>query len=104
MHYSEGPLYHHNYTPNDRTPDRVRNDYGRGYGCSETPEAPCMFAFSGWNDRKLIQTARSYHVGVVGLLMGDGSVHFVADEIDLGVWRAVATPKMVPGEAMFAGF
>jgi prepilin-type N-terminal cleavage/methylation domain-containing protein len=104
MHYSEGPLYQHNYTPDDRTPDRVRDDYGRGIGCSETPEAPCVFAFCCWNSRQMIQTARSYHPGVVGLLMGDGSVHFVADTIDLDLWRAASSPKMTPNERLFIGF
>ena len=36
-------------------------------------------------------TARSYHSGMVNVAMMDGSVHNVADLIDLTVWQAVST-------------
>lgn len=36
-------------------------------------------------------TARSHHKGGVNLLLGDGAAKFVADSIDLKVWRALAT-------------
>jgi prepilin-type N-terminal cleavage/methylation domain-containing protein len=36
-------------------------------------------------------TSRSYHAGGVMTAMADGSVHFVADTIDLGVWQARST-------------
>lgn len=36
-------------------------------------------------------TARSYHPGIVNVLMADGSVRNVAETVDLGVWRALAT-------------
>lgn len=36
-------------------------------------------------------TSRSYHTGVVNVLMMDGSVRTVSNSIDLGVWRASAT-------------
>jgi prepilin-type N-terminal cleavage/methylation domain-containing protein len=104
MHYPEGPLYQHNRTPNDKTPDEIRSQYGQIVGYKGTSDAPCEIFFNGWGDRRLTQIARSYHPGVVGLLMGDGSVHFVADEIDLNVWKAASSPKMVPGEVLFTGF
>lgn len=37
------------------------------------------------------RTARSRHLGGVHLLLADGSVHFISDAIDLGVWRALST-------------
>lgn len=45
--------------------------------------------------------ARSYHPGGVNVLLCDGSVRFVADGIDLGIWRAAATralnePEQLP--------
>jgi prepilin-type N-terminal cleavage/methylation domain-containing protein/prepilin-type processing-associated H-X9-DG protein len=36
-------------------------------------------------------TSRSYHPGVVNVAMVDGSIHTMASEIDLSVWRAMAT-------------
>ena len=35
--------------------------------------------------------SRSYHPGGVTVLLMDGSVQFVSDSVDLGVWRAAAT-------------
>lgn len=36
-------------------------------------------------------TSRSYHPGGVNVLLMDGSVHFVSNNIDLAAWRAAAT-------------
>ena len=36
-------------------------------------------------------TARSYHRGLVNVVMMDGSVHSIDDDIDLDVWRALST-------------
>ncbi|HEX8199494.1 MAG TPA: DUF1559 domain-containing protein [Isosphaeraceae bacterium] len=36
-------------------------------------------------------TARSYHKGSVNVLMMDGSVRSINDQIDLGTWRAIST-------------
>lgn len=38
-----------------------------------------------------IVSARSHHTGGVNATMGDGSVRFVSDSIDLLIWRAVGT-------------
>jgi prepilin-type processing-associated H-X9-DG protein len=38
-----------------------------------------------------IISARSHHTGGVNASMGDGSVRFVSDSIDLQIWRAVGT-------------
>ncbi len=43
-------------------------------------------------------TARSFHSGVVNTVMMDGSVHAVADSIQLDVWRGMAT--RAGGEAL----
>ncbi len=53
-------------TPNSKTPDA----YGHGFG---------------W------MAARGPHPGGVLTLMGDGSVRFVKDSVDLSAWRALAT-------------
>ncbi len=36
-------------------------------------------------------TSRSWHPGGVNVVMGDGSVQFVANEIDGQLWRALGT-------------
>ena len=38
-------------------------------------------------------SARSYHTGGVNVLAGDGSVHFVGDDIDLYAWQALGASK-----------
>lgn len=38
-----------------------------------------------------VVTSRSYHTGMVNVLMMDGSARSVGNSIDLGVWRAAAT-------------
>lgn len=93
LHYPEGPLYHHNYTPNDLTPDGVRTAW-----CISEPEAPCTGTFTAWNTRKITMTARSNHPGGVNLLLADGSVRFITETINLDIWRAICTPKAAVGE------
>jgi prepilin-type N-terminal cleavage/methylation domain-containing protein len=93
MHFPEGPLYQHNYPPNSSMPDKLRE-----IGCTSVPEAPCEGAFPSWDNRQLIMTARSAHAGGVNLLLGDGRVEFVSDEIDLSVWQALSTTNAVAGE------
>jgi prepilin-type N-terminal cleavage/methylation domain-containing protein len=109
MHFSEGPLYHHNYTPNDKTRDEIRQTYtdvqGKVYfGCNSTPDAPCIGTFGFWSVPVQTMTARSYHPGGVCAVMGDGSVHFVAETIDLAIWKAASSPTAMPGEVSFNGF
>ena len=51
------------------------------------PQAPCQAA--GTTD--VVQFARSYHPGGVGGVYGDGSVRFLSETIDLGVYHASGT-------------
>jgi prepilin-type processing-associated H-X9-DG protein len=71
--------------PNTSVPDRV-------YSCKSTtfPRAPCVNGNAGglsgrWN------FARSYHTGGVNVVMGDGSIRFINNSIDLFTWRALGT-------------
>ena len=71
--------------PNTTVPDRV-------YSCKSTtfPNAPCENGNSGglsgrWN------FARSRHTGGVNAVLGDGSVKFVRNSIDLVTWQALGT-------------
>lgn len=88
MHYPEGPLYHHNYTPNSAMPDELRTG-----SCVNVEWAPCNDTlFGGALARKLTMTARSLHPNGVHVCFGDGHVQFVANAISLATWQALGTP------------
>ena len=100
MHYPELPLYHHNHTPNSGTPDGIRTAF-----CNNSfPAAPCVGTHSAYNNRQITVTARSGHQDGVNLLLGDGSVRFVRNSIDLATWQAIATPVRVTGEVVPSDF
>lgn len=94
MWYPEGPIYQHNNTPNSGI-DQVRIG-----SCVNDPIAPCTGAYTAWNTRQLIFTARSRHSGGVNVAMGDGTVRFVANSITLSTWQAVCTPQASAGEVI----
>jgi prepilin-type processing-associated H-X9-DG protein len=64
--------YNHFYTPNSKSYDCINND------------GTTITAF-GWKG------ARSRHSGGVNLLLGDGSVHFISDNVNPQAWQALAT-------------
>ncbi len=68
--------YNHYYPPNAPQVDCVTFDVRPG---------PTRYTAMGW------RAARSRHNGGVNLALCDGSVRFVADAVDLTVWRALAT-------------
>jgi prepilin-type processing-associated H-X9-DG protein len=88
MHYREGPLYHHNNTPNSSVPDWFRMQF-----CLSIPNAPCLGTYSSWDTRRVILSARSRHPGGVNVLLGDGGVRFISNSIDLAAWQALCTPR-----------
>lgn len=69
-----GTMYNHVATPNWKG-----TDCGNFSAISDTP------------GEHAIVSARSLHTGGVNSLLMDGSVRFVSDNIDLGLWRAVGT-------------
>ena len=77
--------YNHYYTPNSKNFDCVAND----------PDFP-RNTYLGVGYR----AARSRHPGGVNCLLGDGSVRFVRDSVDLAVWRGASTRAggEVPGD------
>jgi len=99
MHYPEGPLYQHNYTPNTQTPDSFRTSM-----CATSPKAPCTGAYTAYNNRSIILSARSNHAGGVNVLLGDGAVRFAPDSINLNVWQALSTTQAVAGETIVTDF
>jgi prepilin-type N-terminal cleavage/methylation domain-containing protein len=88
MHYPEGPLYQHNYTPNNVAPDHFRSGL-----CQSTAQAPCTGAYPDWSTRAVILTARSNHPGGVNVLLGDASVRFVENNVTLPTWQALSSPN-----------
>jgi len=67
-------IYNHIFTPNSKILD-----------CNSRQ------SFIDSPNESAIVTARSYHPGGVNVLMADGSVRFVGDSVDEGVWRAVGS-------------
>jgi prepilin-type N-terminal cleavage/methylation domain-containing protein/prepilin-type processing-associated H-X9-DG protein len=80
--------------PNTTVADRV-------YSCKSTtfPQAPCENGNAGglsgrWN------YARSRHTGGVNVVLGDGSIRFINNSINLATWRMLGTQSdgLVIGE------
>lgn len=70
----------------------------RGVCVDPNLPAPCV-ATAGWQTNT---TARSRHPGGALCLLGDGSVQFFADDIDLTLWQSLSS--MSGGEALNATF
>ena len=70
-------------TPNSRTPD-INNFCGPA-AANTDPMMPC----SGGGNQQAI--ARSRHIGGVHVLMGDGAVRFVNNNLNLATWQALGT-------------
>lgn len=82
MHYPEGPLYHHNFSPNTRLDDQFR-----GSLCVTIPRAPCVGTYTAWNNRSIVLSARSLHPGAINVALVDGSVRTVANTVNLLTWQ-----------------
>jgi prepilin-type processing-associated H-X9-DG protein len=73
-------------TPNSSSPENFwKNVDGCGDPRNNRPELnlPCVAG----GDTVNFASSRSRHPGGVNVLLADGSVHFVADTIDLNLWR-----------------
>ena len=88
-----GALFSAATTPNTSVPDRVRGPCPQRQGDSRYP-APCVDMPSGWwqpAGEGAYAAARSRHQGGVTIALGGGSVRFIDDQIDLSLWRSLAT-------------
>jgi prepilin-type N-terminal cleavage/methylation domain-containing protein/prepilin-type processing-associated H-X9-DG protein len=80
-----GVAYTHHVTPNSKTPDAAWS----APGCTNRPNASCDGRATAWGLQDI--AARSNHTGGVNVLLGDGSVRFVANTIPLATWQALAS-------------
>ncbi len=72
-------------TPNSSFPDVMFSPY---YCINQPPNPPCISATTALPDN---YGSRSRHVGGVNVAMGDDSVRFVKNSINVRTWRAMST-------------
>ncbi len=70
-------------------------------GSDPNQPGPCQMPGSWPPTWPVYVSARSRHPGGVMVALGDGSAHFVSDQIALSIWRAVAS--MSGGETVTGG-
>ena len=77
--------------PQQAQPDVLTEPGQCVYPFSTNP--PCIW--SGPLDQlPVVLAARSFHpAGGVNIVMADGGVHFVKNQVDLSVWRALSTTQ-----------
>jgi len=80
-------------TPNTKTPDQMNRKASQGPPAYESPicvptKSPCAAA-TDYSVQRFY--ARSRHTGGVQCVLGDGSVRFVRDSINLATWQAAAS-------------
>ena len=84
-------------SPNSSAPDVAACLSVGGDPYVETPGAPCQNSPS-WGSTEVYLASRSRHPGGVHASMCDGSVHFINNEIELLLWRALSA--MSSGETV----
>lgn len=72
-------------TPNSKTPDQIKDSAACVSPFARNP--PCTQVDDQFN------AARSFHPGGVDACLGDGSVRYFKDSINVATWRALSTPQ-----------
>ena len=84
--------YRHDHTPNTSVPDLLRG--GRWRHCDyRTAHPPCQWLSPANDFHRWHMSSRSAHPSGVQALLGDSSVHFISDNIDLVTWQNLGRPK-----------
>jgi prepilin-type N-terminal cleavage/methylation domain-containing protein len=74
-------------TPNSSFPDVLFSPF---YCINQPPNPPCTSATTALPD---MYAARSHHPGGVNAAMGDASVRFIKNSINVRTWRAISTTR-----------
>ena len=74
--------------PNSSSPDIMQD---ASYCKNQPPNAPCFAPYT--TDQPITLAARSRHTGGVNAALGDGSVRFFSNSVDLLTWRALGTAQ-----------
>jgi prepilin-type N-terminal cleavage/methylation domain-containing protein len=87
--WPDGRVHHAGFTatfpPNTNVPFTIDGrDYDVDFNSRQEGNSATVRTFAAI-------TSRSYHPGVVNVSLLDGSVHAVADGIDVAIWRALAS-------------
>jgi prepilin-type processing-associated H-X9-DG protein len=88
--WGEGGQFTTYRSPNTRTADNVQftNATYLGGGTMHNPRHPITATLT---DYVTIAAARSFHSGGVNAALGDGSVRFFSDTVNIDTWRAFAS-------------
>ncbi|MDR3632588.1 MAG: DUF1559 domain-containing protein [Isosphaeraceae bacterium] len=86
IHWWEGAFFEASLTPNSLLPDQMYASY-----CYPNYQGnpPCV----GATNLNYVHAARSRHPGGLNALLGDGSVHFIKNSINIYTWQALSTTK-----------
>jgi prepilin-type N-terminal cleavage/methylation domain-containing protein/prepilin-type processing-associated H-X9-DG protein len=91
-----GALFSAYTTPNSSIPDEPTGPCPRNVGDTEY-RAPCVsISLNPWGGpaaASAFAAARSSHPGGVNVAMVDGSIQFVADDVDTNTWKAAGTRR-----------
>ena len=87
VHWWEASVFEGSLPPNSTLPDQMQSASYCIYPYLDNP--PCQASTTG----NYVHASRSRHSGGVNSLLGDGSVRFVKNSINLYTWMSLSTAK-----------